>query len=90
MNRPLKLFALAALLAASACRDKVVVIKEPAAPTAPGSTSGKDTAIATGETPPDAEPDWGIKAPAEGQDFARTIEKVVGSQPPSSTASFSE
>lgn len=64
-------------LAMVACREKVIVIKEPVAEAKP--TAAADQPIASGDVAPASdEADWGIKAPDTAHAYEEAIRKVEG------------
>ena len=69
-----------ALAAACAPREKIVVVKEPATTSAkgvqPDEGAGESKPIASEGATSD-EPDWGIKDPSVGHEYARVIDKVA-------------
>src|SRR5688572_12012697 len=75
--RALASVSLIALAVACAPREKVIVIKEPSGPTAaneknaqPPSPGSNPIAAETPRSTSD-EPDWGIKDPSDGREYAR-------------------
>ena len=78
--RALVLTSIIALAAACAPRERVIVIKEPAAGQKEASAVAQDPSgdpVATDDTPSSDEPDWGIKDPSDSREYARVIEKVT-------------
>jgi len=70
------LLVVSAFALAAGCREKVIVIKEPAAPVADRDPS---TPIASGEAPkPDEDgAEWGIRPPSVDATYAHVVEKVA-------------
>jgi hypothetical protein len=84
MNRPLTLLATLGLFAFAACtREKVIIVKEPAAqPVATTSAANdpqsKDSAIATNDPQkPGDDSDWGIRDRNDSVEYARVVDKVT-------------
>jgi hypothetical protein len=71
------IFAVSALVLIAGCREKVIVIKEPASPTAATEESKDSTPIAKGDDPKDDGGDWGIREPDDDAAYAQVIEKVA-------------
>jgi hypothetical protein len=79
--RAFALVSLVALAVACSPREKIIVIKEPAAdppkpaPIEPTTTTTNEP-IATDSAPSD-ESDWGIKDPSDSREYARVIDRVT-------------
>jgi hypothetical protein len=79
---PLSGVLLVALALAAGCapREKVIVIREPAAPTASEGTpvASDGTSDPNKRADDGDDPDWGIKNPTDARAYAETIAKVTG------------
>lgn len=72
------LFVLAAIANGCVTRERVIVVKEPAAGDKNAiATSGNDTPIATDGDPNGDDSDWGIKNPSDSREYGRVIAKVT-------------